>query len=153
AVSPEAPIVINEAYGGGGNSGATLRRDFVELFNPGTAPIALDGFSLQYASATGTAWQVTELAGSIPAGGHFLVGQAAGAGGSVDLPAVDVDGAVAMGSTGFKVALVDGTAALTCAGTCADDPLVVDLVATGAGFAGTGPAPAPSNSTSISRTD
>ena len=31
AVSPSAPVVINEVYGGGGNAGATYRRDFIEL--------------------------------------------------------------------------------------------------------------------------
>ncbi|QIK82840.1 ExeM/NucH family extracellular endonuclease [Sanguibacter sp. HDW7] len=152
AVSPGAPVVINEAYGGGGNGGATLRRDFVELYNPGTAPIALDGYSVQYASAAGASWQVTALTGSIPAKGYFLVGQAAGAGGSVDLPAVDVNGSIPMSGTGFKVALVSSTTPLTCGATCAADPAVVDLVATGAGSAGA-PAPAPSASTSISRTN
>ena len=28
-----AQIVINELYGGGGNSGATLKNDFIELIN------------------------------------------------------------------------------------------------------------------------
>ncbi|MGI9066076.1 MAG: hypothetical protein ACR2HX_06695 [Pyrinomonadaceae bacterium] len=28
-------IVISQVYGGGGNSGATLKNDFIELFNRG----------------------------------------------------------------------------------------------------------------------
>ena len=47
-------IVISQVYGGGGNSGATYTNDFVELFNAGSAAVDLSGFSLQYASATGT---------------------------------------------------------------------------------------------------
>ena len=48
-----ADVVISQVYGGGGNSGATLRQDFVELHNTGTAPVTLNGWSLQYASASG----------------------------------------------------------------------------------------------------
>ena len=49
-----AQIVINELYGGGGNSGATLKNDFIELINRGTESVTLAGASLQYASNTGT---------------------------------------------------------------------------------------------------
>lgn len=35
--TPSATAVISEVYGGGGNSGATLTRDFVELGNAGSA--------------------------------------------------------------------------------------------------------------------
>ena len=31
-------LVISQVYGGGGNSGATLQNDYVELFNPTTSP-------------------------------------------------------------------------------------------------------------------
>ncbi|NEE48915.1 hypothetical protein G3M55_30495, partial [Streptomyces sp. SID8455] len=31
--APSATAVISEVYGGGGNSGATLTRDFIELAN------------------------------------------------------------------------------------------------------------------------
>jgi hypothetical protein len=36
ATHANAQIVISQIYGGGGNSGASLRNDFVELFNRGT---------------------------------------------------------------------------------------------------------------------
>ncbi len=52
ATSPD--IVISQVYGGGGNSGAPLKNDFVELFNRGTTSVSLSGWSIQYASATGT---------------------------------------------------------------------------------------------------
>ena len=47
-------VVISQVYGGGGNAGASFTHDFIELFNRGTAPVVLDGMSVQYASATGT---------------------------------------------------------------------------------------------------
>ena len=62
-------LVISEAYGGGGNSGATLTHDFIELHNPTDAPISVDGMSVQYRSSGGTgAGAVTELSGTVPAG-------------------------------------------------------------------------------------
>ena len=49
-------IVISQIYGGGGNTGATLRNDFVELFNRGNAPVSVTGWTVQYASASGATW-------------------------------------------------------------------------------------------------
>ena len=98
-LSPSAPrrsngvtppsLVISQVYGGGGNSGATLKNDFIELFNPGGASVSLAGWSVQYASAAGTTWQVTALSGSIPPGGYYLVQEAQGTGGTTALPTPD----------------------------------------------------------------
>src|SRR5665811_1665414 len=41
AVSPTSQVIVNEVYGGGGNSGATYTNDFVELYNTGTTPCLL----------------------------------------------------------------------------------------------------------------
>ena len=152
APSATAPLIINEVYGGGGNSGATYDRDFVELYNPTDAPVDTAGWSVQYASAAGTTYQVTPLTGVVPAGGYLLVTQAAGAGGTVALQG-DVVGAVAMSSTSGKVALAASSGALTCASSCSTAPEVVDLVGYGAAndHAGTGPAPGLTNATSASR--
>ncbi|WP_081680849.1 ExeM/NucH family extracellular endonuclease [Cellulomonas sp. URHD0024] len=155
AVSASAPVVINEVYGGGGNSGAPFDRDFVELYNPGAAAVDVSAWSVQYASAAGVTWQVTSLAGtSIAAGGYLLVAEAQGANTAAPAVTGDVVGAIPMGATSGKVALVSSGGALTCGGTCAADPAVVDLVAFGAvttGFAGTGPTPAPASATSVAR--
>ena len=59
AASPD--VTISQVYGGGGNSGATYTNDFIELFNRGTAAVDLAGWSVQYAAATGTSFQVTAL--------------------------------------------------------------------------------------------
>ncbi len=74
AVSPD--IVISQVYGGGGNSGATYKNDFIELYNRGTAAVNVTGWTVQYASSTGTSWQKTALAGTIEPGKYFLVQEA-----------------------------------------------------------------------------
>jgi predicted extracellular nuclease len=155
APSPDA--LISEVYGGGGNSGATLKQDFVELANKGTSPISLDGYSVQYISATPgatTQWGVTPLSGSIAPGKTFLVAEAKGTGGTVDLPAPDVTGSLNMSATGGTIALVSGTTALTCktAADCAADSRIKDLVGYGTAVVREGTATAAlSNTTSASR--
>lgn len=111
-------IVISQVYGGGGNTGATFKNDFIELYNPGPASISVDGWSVQYASSTGTTWQRTNINGTIPAGGYYLVQQAAGSGGTVDLPTPDATGSIAMSGTTGKVALVNSVTTLASTTGC-----------------------------------
>ena len=41
-ISAQSPsVVINEIYGGGGNSGATYKADFIELYNNSNLAIDL----------------------------------------------------------------------------------------------------------------
>src|ERR1043166_1554437 len=77
AAAASADVVISEVYGGGGNAGATLTNDFIELHNTGAAAVDVTGWSVQYASAAGTSWSATALSGSIAAGGFYPVGAAA----------------------------------------------------------------------------
>ncbi len=155
AVSPD--VVVSEVYGGGGNSGAELKQDFVELYNAGAAEVDVTGWSVQYASASGTSWQVTELAGVIPAGRAFLVGQSFGSGGTVDLPTPDITGTIAMSGSSGKVALVTNSTALSCGatiGSCSAIPTVRDLVGYGTGTSDAETAPtgtALTSTTSASR--
>ncbi len=149
--------VVNEVYGGGGNSGATLKNDFIELANRGTASLAVDGWSVQYISASpgaSTVWQATALNGSITAGGYYLVGEAAGAGGTQDLPTTQATGTINMSGSAGTVALVKSMTPLTCktAAACAADPNVVDLVGYGNAVVAEGTdAPGLSNTTSDQR--
>lgn len=130
ATSAHAQVVISQVYGGGGNSGATLRNDFIELRNNGPTAVDLGGWSVQYASSAGSTWSRTNLSGSIPAGGFYLIQQAQGAGGTVDLPTPDATGTIAMAGTAGKVALSRSTTALT--GTCPTaDANVADFVGFG----------------------
>ena len=137
-------IVLSQTYGGGGNSGSTYTNDFIELFNLSNSSVDVTGWSVQYASAAGSTWQVTDLTGSIPAGGYYLVQEAQGAGGTTPLPTPDAIGTIAMAAGAGKVALVNNNVALT--GTCPSGG-IVDFVGYGTTancFEGTGPAPAPS---------
>jgi hypothetical protein len=123
-------VVISQAYGGGGNAGATFLNDFVELHNRSSIPVDISGWSVQYTSATGTTWQVTNIPAAtiLQPGEYYLVQQAAGAGPSPALPTPDVVGSIAMSGTAGKVALVSNTTALT--GAC-PTLNVVDLVGYG----------------------
>ncbi len=107
-------IVISQVYGGGGNSGATYKNDFIELFNRGTVAVSIAGWSVQYASATGSTWAKTDLSGTIPAGGYFLIQEAAGTGGTASLPApVNATGTLNMSGTVGKVILASTTSLAT----------------------------------------
>src|SRR5262245_32023863 len=75
-------VVISQVYGGGGNVGAILRNDFIELFNRGNSTVNLAGWSVQYASATGTSWDRTLLSGTISPGQYYLIVEAQGNGGT-----------------------------------------------------------------------
>jgi predicted extracellular nuclease len=157
ASAASTSVVVNEAYGGGGNSGATLKNDFIELANRSTGAVDVGSWSVQYISASPgatTTWQVTPLTGSISPGALYLIGEAAGAGGTDPLPSPAVNGSINMSGTSGTVALVAGTTALTCktAADCAADPAIVDLVGYGAAVVNEGgAAPALTNTTSAQR--
>jgi hypothetical protein len=143
-------LVISQVYGGGGNSGATLTNDFIEIFNAGDAAVDLTGWSVQYASAAGTTWQVTLLSGSVAAGQYYLVQEAQGAGGTTALPSPDATGTIAMSATSGKVALVSNATAL--AGACPGG--VVDIIGYGtANCFETAAAAALTNTTAALRAD
>jgi len=113
--------------------------------------VSLAGWSLQYASARGKTWLVTALTGTVAPGAYYLIQQAQGAGGTLALPRADVAGETMMGSSGGKVALVRGLAAL--AGVCPGGESIVDFVGYGSAncFEGGGPGAKPSNSRSLHR--
>ena len=148
-------IVISQIYGGGGNSGATLKNDFIELFNSSSATVDVSNWSIQYAAPTGTTWQVTNLCPSGPCtiapGHYFLIQEAQGAAGTSDLPAPNASGTITMGSVSGKVALVNSTTALSsfpCPGGSA-----VDFVGYGGAncFEGSNPTSPASNTTAVLR--
>jgi hypothetical protein len=152
--APTSTLVISEVYGGGGNAGATLSNDFIELYNAGSTPVVLDGFSVQYAGATvafgNGAGSITPLTGTIQPGSFYLVQEAAGANtNAAPLPTPNATGTIAIGAANGKVALVRNTDPITGA----TDTDVVDFVGFGsANQFETAPAPAASNTTSVSRT-
>src|SRR5262245_48772500 len=152
ASAMSADIVISQVYGGGGNSGATLKNDFIELFNREASAVDVTGWTVQYASAAGTSWQATSLSGIIQPGTYFLVQEAQGAGGTVDLPTPNATGNIAMSATAGKVALVNTSTALS--GSCPTSATIVDLIgygSTASCFEGAGVAPGLSNTTAALR--
>jgi uncharacterized protein len=151
ALAEGGPVVISQVYGGGGNTGAKLKNDFIELFNRSASPVDLTGWSVQYASAAGNSWTNKTAIGKVilQPGQYYLIQEAAGSGGSDALPNPDLTGTINMGGAGGKVVLVNAT-------TTISDPRaasVVDLVSFGAAtpFEGSGPTPAPSNTTAVLR--
>jgi hypothetical protein len=147
-------VRISQVYGGGGNTGAYYTHDFVELFNGGSTPVDITGWSVQYASATGSTWNVTSLSGIIPPGGYYLVQQAAGTtGGTEPLPTPDAIGNAAMSASNGKVALVNHATALTEA--CPTSAGIIDFVGYGTAtcFEGTAAAPQLSNTTAALRAE
>src|SRR5580765_4901817 len=143
-------LVISQVFGGGGNASAPYKNDFIELHNRGATTISLAGYSVQYASTAGTTWQVTNLAGSIPAGGYYLVQEAAGAGTGANLPPADASGGIPMSANNGKVALVSSTTALS--GSCPTGG-VLDFLGYGTAncFEGAGAGPALVNTTAAVR--
>ena len=81
-------LVISQIYGGGGGTGSPFTNDFIELHNAGATPVSLAGMALQYAGAGGTgAWGAQALPSvTVPAGGYYLVQEAAGGTPSAALP-------------------------------------------------------------------
>lgn len=147
-------LVIAEVYGGGGNTSAVYSNDFVVVFNPTTAAVDVNGWSIQYASSTGSSWQAVPLATSsktIPPGGYYLVRLASGGavGASVGTP--DATGTINMSGTAGKVALCNSTTVLT--GTCPTGGSVIDFVGfgTAANCSEAAPTPTLNNITSAQR--
>ena len=136
------------------------------MFNAGATSASLNGWSIQYASATGTgnlgatATQLTELPDvTLAPGQYYLVQQASGATG-IALPGPDlVDPTpIAMAAGAGKVALVASAVSLGCNGgsapcDAAQLALIRDLVGYGNAnfFEGAGAAPTLSNTTAALR--
>ncbi len=141
--------IISQIYAAGGNNGAVLNADYVEIFNPTGNTLTLNNYSIQYASAGGTSIAtVTTLPATITLapGQFYLIAASAGSSGAALPVTPDVpDTNIAFGASAGKVALVSSTTRLSSA--CATtDPSVVDYIAYGSGTNCSlgSPAPAPS---------
>src|SRR5438093_2480200 len=104
AAAVSTTVVISQVYGGGGNSGATFKNDFIELFNRGSVAVDVTGWSVQYASAAGTSWAATPLSGTIQSGQYYLAQEAAGAGGTTNLPTPDAPAPLPLSPPGARFA-------------------------------------------------
>jgi predicted extracellular nuclease len=162
ALASTSGVVISQVYGAGGNSGAPLRNDYVELFNAGSAGVSVAGWSVQYASATGTG----TFAGNGPIGlppltlqpgQYLLVSLASGGSAGSPLPAADAVGSINMSGSAGKVVLVNASSGLACNGgsvpcDAAQSAQIVDLIGFGsANFFETTAAPAASTTAALLR--
>lgn len=150
--------IISQIYAAGGNSGAVLNADYVEIFNPTGSTLTLNNYSIQYASASGTTIAtVTTLPATITLapGQYYLIAATPGTNGAALPVAADVANTnIAFGASAGKVALVSSTAKLSAACNTSD-PTVVDFVAYGSGTncALGSAAPAPSTTLADVRTN
>jgi predicted extracellular nuclease len=126
-------VLISQVYGGGGNTGAIYTNDFIELHNPGDAPADLAGWSVQYAGDMGQLFGTgkTDLYGTIPPGGYYLIQEGSSGTTGSPLPAPDATGNIGMGRNAGKVALVKSTELLPASNCPLDNPNVVDFIGYG----------------------
>lgn len=139
AALPSPNVVISQAFGGGGAAAnSSFRNDYVELFNRGSAPVNLNGWTLQYASASGSNWIITNLPNfELQPGQYFLIQFASNNAGGAALPTPDLIAPVTpqgfilnlSGSTG-KLALVSSSAQLPAA-PCPVDGSILDFLGYG----------------------
>lgn len=159
AAPVQAGVVISQVFGG---NGGTYANDYVELFNNGASAVDVTGWSIQYASATGTGNfsgnGISTLTGSVPAGRYLLVklGPTSTSGAAV---VADINGSTATNLSGSngKVVLVNQSSGLACNGStnscAAFAGQIVDLVGYGSAnyFEGTAAAPALTSTTALLR--
>ena len=139
-------VVISQVYGGGGNAGATYNNDYIELFNRGTVAKNLNGWSVQYTSATGpttgNVWFTTPLPNfTLQPGQYFLIKCAGN--GTNNLPTEDIVSTISLSSTTGKVILVSDSIPETSINPTGAQ--IIDKVGYGTnttttnGYEGTGP--------------
>jgi hypothetical protein len=146
---PPGEILISQVYGAGGNSGAIYNVDYVELYNPGGVDKDLAGWSIQYASNTGSSWSVQSLTGTIKAGKYFLVSLASGGAVGSGIPTPDLTGA-ASGASAVNLSGSNGKVALantTTPFSTSQPTGAVDFVGYGTANAFEGSAAAPALTT------
>ena len=158
AASPN--LVISQIYGAGGNTaaGITHKHDYIELFNRGNTSITASGWSLQYASATGTGtWIKAPLPDFTVAPGQYVLVQGATGGANVATQAVlpspflTPSTLLQMSGTTGKLALVNDNVQLS--GAAPVSASIVDLLGFGptANFSETTPSPLAGNTLALYR--
>src|SRR5215468_6264227 len=122
-----ADVVISQIYTAGGSPGATYQNDFVELHNRGTAPVSLNGWTLQYAITN--FWFATALSGTLQPGQYYLVGEGSSGTNGINLPPPNAQSSVNLSTSSGKIALVNNNEIFT--NNCPSDPGIIDFVGYG----------------------
>ena len=132
----QAQVVISQVYGAGGNTGATLNRDYVELFNRGSVAVDMTGWSIQYNSATGTnAWlfNLIPSGATIQPGKYYLIafGPVGANGTAIATPDFDstAAGFLALSGSNGRLALASFSTAIPAG--CATGAGIIDVVGYG----------------------
>jgi uncharacterized protein len=137
AGTANASLYISQIYGGGGATSGTptYSHDYIELYNNGSAVVDLTGWSIQYASATGSfnSTNMHSLSGIVGANSYFLIQESnpPGTPGTVgaDLPVTpDYNGQLNLSATAGKVALVSSSTVVSGTGSSGG---YVDLIGYG----------------------
>ena len=151
-------VVISQVYGGGGNTSANYKNDFVELHNVSSGPVSITGFVLQYATAGNaftapTSSNAVTLSGNIPAGGYYLVGLASGGTPGSALPTPDQSNtSINIGAAIGKLVLATNNSTTNITPTSAN---VIDFIGygpTATAYEGSAAAPVPSGTTAAINT-
>ena len=110
-------VIITQVYGGGGNSGATYKSDFIELFNTTNSDVDVSGWCLYYLGATSSTTNIKyefPINSIIKAKKYFAL---KGADGTGTQPAwslsFDATSTLALGGTAGKLILLRSNAAFT----------------------------------------
>jgi hypothetical protein len=149
-------IVISAVYGGGsGSTKADWRHDYVELFNAGSAPVSLNGWSIQYAAATQTTWNNWTYLPDIRLlpGQYFLIQEAGGTSHGAPLPSPDLINVANpqnphhLGSVSHKIALFSTQTRFSGGANPESSPDFVDLIGYGSSNAYEGSQAAPAINT------
>lgn len=121
-------VIITQVYGGGGNSGAVYKSDFVEFYNSSSIDVDISGWTLYYLGATATTTNVKyefPTNTNIKAGKYFALKCADGTG---TQPAwnINFDGTstLALGGTAGKIILMKSNAAFTLSTTPTIDEII-----------------------------
>ncbi|QQQ02299.1 lamin tail domain-containing protein [Lysobacter enzymogenes] len=122
-----AQVVISQVYPNAGANG--YHADYVELHNTGNATVNLGGWSLQYAQQ-GSGWQRTQISGTLPPGGYYLIRMGTTTAGRA-LPTSNFSSPTSMAPQSGKLALLSGGGTLAQACPSAQAGLV-DLFGYGA---------------------
>jgi hypothetical protein len=147
-------LVIAEVFAAGGNSGAVYKYDYIVLYNPTLLSMDISNYSLQYATATGTNYEVISLINTINAESYYLVKLASSGDIGIDLPITpDLTYNLNLNSVAGKIAIVNNKVSISGL----SDVDVIDFLGYGGSpseYEGTGKATYPTNFTkSLCRKD
>ena len=122
-------VLITQVYGGGGNSGATYKSDFIELINTTGSDINVGGWCVYYIAATSSITsQKYEFPANtiIKAGSYFSLKCADGTGTTQPAWPLPFDGTctLPLGGTAGKIVLLKSNAAFTLS----NSPLIEEIV-------------------------